>query len=861
MPRILTLLLVALVSPLHARAIAAPDTSPALLAPGVSAALAGSRARDIRNLRYDIVLRVPDRKADRVEGRSTIRLDWRGTGPLVLDFDGLADQVRSVSVGTVSVETGLTNGHLVIPASALVAGENAVTVEFVAGDVPLNRNDEFLYTVFVPARARQAFPCFDQPDLKARFSLTLEIPTGWEAVSNGGEERRATDAARTLVRFAETKPLPTYLFAFAAGRLQVETAEREGRTFRMFHRETDATKLARNREAIFDLHASALAWLERYTGIPYPWGKVDFFLAPAFQFGGMEHAGGIFFNAPGLLLDESATKNQLLGRASLIAHEMAHMWFGDLVTMQWFDDVWMNEVFANFMAAKIVNPSFPEVNHELRFFLAHYPGAYEVDRTRGANAIRQSLDNLADAGSLYGAIIYQKAPIMMRQLELMVGEDAFRDGVRSYLTRHAFGNATWPDLVAILDERSEEDLAAWSRAWVSEPGRPTLRSLLRTDPAGRVAGLTISQDDPRGRHLAWPQRLDVVLGVGDGPRTIRASLRGESVLVEEATGLEAPRYVLACGGGLAYGLCELEPASRAWLLAHLPEVPDPLTRGSALVALWDEMLEDRVQPSATVDLLLRVLIAESDELNIQQALGYLGTAFWRFSGPDDRQAVAPRLERLLRDGLDRASTSSLKGAWFKAITRTATTADTVAWLERVWRKQEQVPGLTLAVDDYSTLALELAVREVTTWRAILDEQHGRIENVDRKARFAFVRPAVSAEPSARAAFFESLSVPENRRREPWVLEALSFLHHPLRAEASARFVEPSLGMLEEIKRTGDIFFPKRWLDATLGGHQSAAVADTVRRFLASRPDYPPRLRQIVLQSADELWRASQTPWP
>ncbi|HEY4659687.1 MAG TPA: M1 family aminopeptidase, partial [Gemmatimonadaceae bacterium] len=328
------------------------------------------------------------------------------------------------------------NEHLVVPESALRVGDNEITIGFLAGDAPLNRNAEFMYTLFVPARARLAFPCFDQPDLKARYSLALDIPASWEALANGPEVARETAEGRTRLRFAPTEPLPTYLFAFAAGKFTIETAERNGRTFRMFHRETDAGKVARNRDAIFDLHASALAWLERYTGIPYAFGKFDFLLVPAFQFGGMEHAGAIFYNASGLLLDESATQNQKLGRASVIAHETAHMWFGDLVTMRWFNDVWMKEVFANFMAAKIVNPSFPEINHELRFLFAHYPAAYDVDRTAGTNAIRQRLDNLSDAGSLYGAIIYQKAPIVMRQLEMMVGEDRFRDGLREYLGAH-----------------------------------------------------------------------------------------------------------------------------------------------------------------------------------------------------------------------------------------------------------------------------------------------------------------------------------------------------------------------------------------------------------------------------------------
>ena len=188
------------------------------------------------------------------------------------------------------------------------------------------------------------------------------------------------------------QPLPTYLFSFVVGDFKVETAQRNGRTFRMFHRETDAAKVSAESRDDFRPPRRAMEYMEQYTGIPYAFGKFDFVLIPAFQFGGMEHAGKILYNASGLMLDESATQNQQLGRASVIAHETAHMWFGDLVTMRWFNDVWMKEVFANFMAAKIVNPSFPEVNHELRFLLSHYPAAYEVDRTPGANAIRQPLD-------------------------------------------------------------------------------------------------------------------------------------------------------------------------------------------------------------------------------------------------------------------------------------------------------------------------------------------------------------------------------------------------------------------------------------------------------------------------------------
>jgi aminopeptidase N len=824
-------------------------------APGVALTLAEERARRIRNLRYDLHFTIPADSAAPVDAKATLRFVLADrTSPLVLDFAS-AGPLQAESRGR-PVTVAAVNEHLVIPPSDLLEGENEISIAFKAGNAALNRNPEFMYTLFVPARARLAFPCFDQPDLKAKYTLGLDIPSEWEALANGPETKRIKQNNRTSIQFAETDPLPTYLFAFAAGRFQIETAERNGHRFRMFHRETDAAKVARNRDAIFDLHASALEWLERYTTIKYPFGKFDFLLLPSFQFGGMEHAGAIFYNASGLLLDESATQNQKLGRASVIAHETAHMWFGNFVTMRWFNDVWMKEVFANFMAAKIVNPSFPGINHDLRFLLSYYPAAYEVDRTSGTNAIRQRLDNLNEAGTLYGAIIYQKAPIVMRQLEMILGADDFRNGLREYLGGHPFGTATWPDLIKVLDARTPEDLAAWSHAWVEEAGRPNVATHLEVEN-GRIARLAFEQKDPvLRRSLVWTERMEVLLGYGETVRRMPMTLNAGRVEITTARGLSVPQFILPTGGGIAYGGFAIDHATREYLLHHLADIPDPLTRGSAMVTLWEDMLDHRARPIDVVEELVASVRREPDELNLQRMLSYIEQGFWRFVSSAERDALTPRLERTLREGLDTAATSTVKSAWFSTLRDTARTPATLSWLENVWRKTETVPGLPLAEPDYIQLAEELAVRGVPVWQRILDEQFTRIENPDRKARFAFVRPALSSDQATRDAFFASLREVANRRREPWVLEALSYLHHPLRAESSLHYIPTSLTMLEEIQRTGDIFFPKRWMDATLSGHSSASAARMVRTFLTELPpDYPDRLRRIVLSSADDLFRA------
>jgi aminopeptidase N len=348
----------------------------------------------------------------------------------------------------------------------------------------------------------------------------------------------------------------------------------------------------------------------------------------------------------------------------------------------------------------------------------------------------------------------------------------------------------------------------------------------------------------------------VTLGYAGAQRDLAVYANARATVVREAAGLPKPLFILPNGAGLGYGLFVLDEESARYLLANMPRVGDALTRGAAWVTLWDNLLEGRVAAGPFIDAAIRALPEETDEQNTQRVLAYVSRAYWRYLSQQERLARAAALEAALRAGITRASTTSQKSAWFSAFRDDVLTPDGVNWLGRLWRREEKIDGLPFVETDEINMAMELAVREAPGWQQVLQTQLDRTQNPDRKARFAFVMPALSADPQVRAAAFERFRQLENRRREPWVAESLTYLNHPLREADAERFIGPGLELLAEIQQTGDIFFPSSWTASLLWGHRTPRAAAIVRDFLAQELQYPERLRWTVLASADDLFRAA-----
>lgn len=748
---------------------------------GVSRNLARERAARISDLRYDLSFSIPASLEEPVSGEVSICFDLSAKGQLQLDFRPGAKAVHSLAVNGSEWQADVRDEHIVIPGKALQKGLNEVTVSFTPDDAPLNRRPEFLYSLLVPDRARTLFPCFDQPDLKARFTLALDIPADWVAVSNGSLQEESISGSRKHICFQESALLPTYLFSFAAGKWNLATFDRDGQPVHIYYRETDPAKLAQLPE-IYRQIGYALDWMENYTGIAMPFPKYDCVIVPGFQFGGMEHPGAILFNESRMFLEEAPTDVEKLSRTDLISHETAHLWFGDAVTMEWFDDVWTKEVFAGHFAAQITRPLFPNIDFRTMDFKNFNIRAYEEDRTAGTTPIRQRLDNLQDAGLVYGNIVYDKSPVVMRMLADTLGAEAFRKGLQEYLQRYLYGNATWPALIDILDQYTDAGLEAWSHQWVEEKGMPT-----------------------------YPES-------------------------EALPNLPA----------LGYGYYPMSGAAIATALSSVMSLEKPYERLSTLANLYENMLHGHLAPEQLLACLDEILWKEEDPLVASSALGYMGEV-WRHC-PTEVESLLHGLAK----GRDIAAQVQLSA--FRSLVHLHCDADVDEELWQVWLRQRPWPGLQLSAEDFNTLACELALRRPADMQQIYLVQRKRITNADRLARFDYVWPALSPDKAVRDSVFISMLEPENRATEPWALESMRLLNHPLRQQEALGYIVPALDEMEEIQRTGDIFFPKNWISATLSGHDSREAATLVRDWLDAHPDYPPLLLNKILQAADPLLR-------
>ncbi|GGK22396.1 aminopeptidase N [Yeosuana aromativorans] len=823
-----------------------------LLSPGISMELANYRRQQVSNVVYNLSFSIPRNKDEAINSQLGLDLQINNLlHPLYLDFNCDSTYIKQVVVNQKQIPVNHQQEHVIIDPQYLKIGKNRIDIKFNAGELSLNRNDDYLYTLLVPDRASTLFPCFDQPNIKAHYVLDINAPKDWEVLCGSHLDAKENKGDYTSYKFKKSDLMSTYLFSFVVGDFKKVSEQLDGFKMNMLYRENDPDKIQTSVREIFKLHHQAVLFLEDYTDYKFPFQKLDFAAIPGFQYGGMEHVGAIQYRESSLFLDDNATQNQKLRRCKLIAHETTHMWFGDLVTMNWFDDVWLKEVFANFLADKITNPAFPEINHRLNFMNEHYPSAYSEDRTKGVTPIKQNLDNLKNAGTLYGNIIYDKAPIMMRQLEALLGKEAFKKGLRKYIKKFAYSNADWNDLIGILDAETKEDLKQWSEVWVNQSGRPIISDSI-VYQNDRIQSFEISQHAEDGSSNVWPQVFSLGLVYKDSVKCVPIQLNKKHQTINTLRGLPKPQSIIYNYDAFGYGVFPLDGSN----LNSIPNIKDDVARGYSYINLYENVLAGNIQPAKALETLTKGLSSEQEELVLNTIIGYVSSIFWDYIPHEQRAIQETTLEAILiKRLLDDDLSPSFKKTLFHLFESIAYSESGKNTLYHIWDKSLTIHNLNLNEDDYTSLACTLAVFNHPKADSILQQTLETISNPDRKKRLEFLLPSLSNNEKERDDFMLSLSKAENRDKESWVLSALQNIHHPLRQESAKKHLKMCLDLVEEIQRTGDIFFPKAWLSTTIGNYSSEFAYQTLEQFLQDNPGFPEVLKNKLLQAADGVCRA------
>jgi aminopeptidase N len=815
----------------------------------------------VRNLRYEMALRL-DEAGEGVGGLAQIvggslRLHFElapsegRQAELLLDFGG--EGISGVRLNGREIERLERRAdHLLLRGADLKDGANLLDLRFTAraaaAGSPLNlyhdskEGESFVYTLTVPSDTHRIFPCMDQPDLRGRFTLSLDLPEHWTAVSNERKVSEKREQGRRKVRFGETPPLPTYLFAFAAGPFAVQ--EKEGT--RVFFRRQ---KTSRIDPVLFRLHAEAKTFQEEFFGHPYPFNKLDFVILPAFPYGGMEHAGAIFYRESALIFDHKPDILETLRRRLLIYHEVAHQWFGNLVTMQWFDDLWLKEGFATFTAWKTLARLHPGSRAWKLFFERTLPAALRVDRSKGSRPIYQPLPNLDQAKSNYGPIVYNKAPAVLRLLEQYCGEKAFARGLSRFLRENAFGSATHRRLLQVLGQTAGKDLQAFETAWLKTPGAPTLQASL---PPKGDSHLLLRQTGPAGSP--WPMRLLLQLHSPDRPKGDTHSWSLDLSL----SALEVPlpcdsdqvEWLLPNADGAVYAETLLDSRTLSWAREGLSQETDPLRRAVLMSALFHSGRMGTIPPLDLARTLLQLRPLDLGPQTRARLLAMLGTALRRWAGPsEDSLALQLRLETELRDDLLQGRHRDSARPMFQAFCSWARSPASFDLLEDLLDGKRQLPALPLSIHDKAlALAALLAHQRPGSEARLSRLQTKSSQDISRDLYLAqAARPGLPRKQALFASWFLDDAPPEQ-----WIQDALSFFHWPGQARDSLPLLRPALEKALWIRDHRKIFFLPAWFDAFLGAHRSEEALQICEDFLRTHPNLPKDIRDKLEVPLAEL---------
>ncbi len=821
------------------------------------------RASRVHGIHYSLAFDLSEDRSS-YTGRARIDFELRpGAAPLFLDFRGTP--VR-LSVNGKPQEPDHRDHRLWLP-DELLATSNRVEVEYendfdLSGDgfhrfVDPEDGATYLYTNFEPFAAHRSFPCFDQPDLKARFGLVVVAPGTWTVVSaeEAADSSALPDGRRRHV-FPATPPFSTYLFPLLAGPYE-RIDDRHGELrLGVLGRRSMRRELETSAPEILEITAQGMAYYAELFGRPYPFAKYDQVFVPEFNAGAMENVAAVTF-ADQFLFRDPPTYAQRLTRGEVILHELAHMWFGDLVTMRWWDDLWLNETFATYLSYRCLATATRFRDAWQVFNGAMRPAAHRQDQLITTHPVATDVEQTDQAVGNFDAITYEKGAAIIKQLVAALGEEAFRTGLRTYFDRHAWGNASLADFLAALGQAADEPLEEWARLWLQTPSLNTI-GVRWSQADGCILDLVVEQDAPAEHPVLRPHTTTLALVDQPAPgeplevHGLPVRIIGERLSVAEATGRPAPLFVYPDLGDHDYALVRLDPRSLAFALERLSDLPDPLLRQQVWSALHEMVRAGSLRPDVYLATVRRFAPGEADQALLATILERAALVLRRYLAEEralheSRQLVAAAVQGA------HSTSPQLQLIWARAAIALAADAADVDLL------------LGLAEDGWS--AEGFRVDQEMRWSlAVKAEAHGLEGAAERSARElrkdpsdrgqrAFIR-AQTSRPDAdvKSAAWQRING-QGYGSDYLTRAAIRGFQWVHQRTLLAPFREPFYAQLGSIFATRDHAFagsyarglvPDRWAEP--------AELERLRAFRAGLSEHEVLLRRHIDEISDDLAR-------
>jgi aminopeptidase N len=755
------------------------------------------RARLLTVDSYEIDLDISGAKeGGTFRSRTDVRFDCteEGAGSFI---DLIAPTVHKVVLNGTELDPAEVFADSRIALPSLVAGANQLTVvadcAYTNTGEGLHRfvdpvdKETYLYTQFEVADSRRVFAVFEQPDLKAAFTFTVKAPEGWTVISNSP----ADEPKNGVWRFDTTPPVSSYVTALIAGPYHGEHARWEGEergiSLGVYCRQSLVEHL--DAEAVFEVTRQGFDWFHEKFDMPYPFAKYDQLFVPEFNAGAMENAGAVTIRDQ-YVFRSKVTDAAYEMRAETILHELAHMWFGDLVTMEWWNDLWLNESFATFtsIACQASAPGSRWPKAWTTFANSMKTWAYRQDQLPSTHPIMAEINDLEDVLVNFDGITYAKGASVLKQLVAYVGENEFFTGVREYFKRHAWGNARLADLLDALEDTSGRDLKAWSTAWLETAGINVLRPRVEIAEDGTVASLAVLQEAPalpagaKGEAVLRPHRIavgayDLVDGRLTRTHRVELDVEGELTEVPFPKGVKRPAVILLNDDDLSYAKIRLDEVSLATARDHVGDFTESLPRALVWAAAWDMTRDGEMAARDYLELVLSGIVKESDIGVVQSLHRQVKLALDLYADPRWRPAGLERWsQETLRHLRAAAAGSDHQLAWARAFAETARTDEQLDVLAGLLDGSQTIEGLVVDTELRWALLGRLAATGRADEAAIADE----LLRDSTAAGERYAAAARAAQPTAQA------------KAKAWasVLETGEPLPNAVQEAVIAGFVQP-----------------------------------------------------------------------